>query len=353
MKYISHLFLIVIIGLSFSLSSCQDESEEIVRPIPTETISKGSKSGLFLSKISQRDGSSDNIIDGASCTSIVFPFTVIVNGTSIRITSEEDYDLVEDIIDELEDDTDSVAIQFPVNVMLSDHSILKVNNMDELEDLLDECVEGGFDDDIECVDIAYPIIFSIYNEATQQASNVTIENDNELYQFLDDIKETDIVSLNYPIVLILLTGETITVETNEELETTLELYEDSCDEDDDNDYDDDDVDDTELINTLKQNIWIVTAYDSSSIDRTDLFNSYEISFLEPNFLLANSEAAEIEGEWDTNGNYGFLELSIDFDTDGNLRLLNDEWRVSSFDGTQIDLINQESDNPIVVRLTAK
>lgn len=353
MRYISRLVSILIFSFTASFFGCQEESQEVITPLPTDTISKESISGLSLNRISQRDGSDDNIIDGSSCTTIVFPFTVIVNGTSIEITSKEDYDLVEDIIDEFENDTDSVAIQFPVDVTLADHTTVKVNTQDELEDLLEDCVEDGLDDDIECVDIAYPITFSIYNDATQQASTVTIENDNELYQFLDDIEETDIVSLNYPVVLILFTGETITVENNQELEATIELYEDSCDEDDDNDYDDDDLDDTDLINTLKQNIWIVSVYDSSGVDKTDLFSSYEINFLNGDILIASDGVEEIEGEWETDGNDVFLELSTEFDTDGNLSLLNNDWLVESFNNEMIELTTEDSETAINVILRVK
>ena len=244
MKATHHLFLALLIGFTSGLFGCQEEFQEIISPIPTETISGDSGSGLLLSRISELDGSADNIIDSSSCTSIVFPFTVTVNGASIEIRSEEDYELLEDIIDELEDEEGRVTIQFPVNVILNDHSIIEANDMDELEDLIEECDEDDPDDYIDCVNIVYPITFSSYNDATQQARIKTIENDAALYLFLDDIEEMEIVSLNYPVDLILSTGGTITIENNEELETTIELYEDNCDDEDDEDNngEDDDMD---------------------------------------------------------------------------------------------------------------
>jgi hypothetical protein len=240
MKATNYLFLALLTGFASGLIGCQEEFQEIISPIPTETISREYGSGLLLSRISELDGSSDNIIDSSSCTSIVFPFTVIVNGASIEISSEDDYDLLEDIIDDLEDEEGSVAIQFPVNVILTDHSVVEANDMDELEDLIEACDEDDLDDYIDCVNIAYPITFSSYNDATQQAGITTVENDAALYRFLDDIEDMEIVSLNYPVELILSTGETITVENNEELETAIELYKDSCDKDDDEDTNDED-----------------------------------------------------------------------------------------------------------------
>ena len=241
MKAINHIFLALLIGFTSGLFGCQEEFQEIITPDPAETISVESGSGLLLSRISELDGSADNIIDSSSCTSLVFPFSVIVNGASIEISSEDDYDLLEDIIDDL-DEEESIAIQFPVNIILTDHSVVEANDMDELEDFIEACDEDDLDDYIDCINIAYPITFSSYNDATQQAGITTIENDAALYLFLDDLEEVEIVSLNYPVELILSTGETITVENNEELETTIELYEDSCDRDDDEDGDKDDDD---------------------------------------------------------------------------------------------------------------
>jgi hypothetical protein len=352
MKNFRPLFSIVLLILLTSLFACQEEAQDVIVPDFTETISTETKSGELLFRISQQDGSDDNIIDGGSCTTIVFPFTVVVNGTSIEVTSEEDYDLVEDILDELEDDTDSIAIEFPIEVSFADHSTVMINSMEELEDLLDECVEDGFDDDIECLDLVYPISFSNYNEVTQQASTITIENDQELYVFLEEIQENEIVSLNYPIEFILYSGETISVNSNEELESTVELYEDSCDEED-NEGDDDYLDDTELKNYLKQSAWTVSVYDSAGVSKANLFNDFEITFLEANIVLANSASEEIEGEWETEGSDGFLQLSTEFDTEGNLRLLNKDWRIESFGNGSLKITAMDTEIEIQVTMIAR
>lgn len=352
MKYIKQNLLAIVVLLFLGLSSCQEESSEIVTPPAEETIAPNSASATLLGRISQKDGSEDNIVDGGSCTTLVLPFKVVVNNIEILIESEDDYDRVEDIIDEFETDEDSIAIQFPVDVTLPDHSVVTVNNIDELEDLLEDCIEDGFDDDIECIDIEYPITFSIYNSTTQQASTIEIKSDSELYTFLESIDEDDIVSLNYPVTLVLASGETITVENNDELEDTIEEFEDSCDEDDDNDHNDDDVDDTELKNTLQLNTWIVTKYDSSGISQTDLLNSFEITFSNDSLLIGTDSSEEYEGEWSTSGSSGFLELELEFDTDGNLKLLNKDWRVDSFSTDQIDIVNQDPEKPISVTLSS-
>ena len=342
MKYLGQLFSILILSLISGLYGCQEEAQEIVTPVPTEIISIESKSGEFLFRISQQQGSGDNIIDGSSCTSIVFPFSVIINGASIEITSEEDFDLIEDIIDELEDDSDNIEIQFPIEVSLPDNTVVTIATMDELEDLLDD------DDDIECLDIVYPIPFSIYNQIREQASTTTIENDRELYQFLDQIEDSEIVSLIYPIDLVLFNDDMINIKSNQELEAAVELYEDSCEEEDD-----DDIDVTELNNILKESIWMVAKYDSAAVDKSDFFKDVDISFLEDNVLLAKTDSEEIDGQWETSGGDGFLQLSTEFDSDGNLSSLNRDWRIENFNNDSVMITAVDTDVVINVIMTIK
>lgn len=351
MKYLSTILAMIVLGSG--LIGCQEESEEIERPLPAEVIGKDAGAGQLLFRISQNDGSEDNIIDGGSCTSIIFPYTVIVNGMEIEITSEDDLDLVEDIIDESESDADTISVVFPIEVELPDHTTISVFSMDELEELTDDCEEEGFDDDIECVDIVYPITFSVYNAATQNATVIDIGSDAELYQFLENLTEDEIVSLNFPVVVIIPNGEMITLESNEQMEEVIEQYEDACDEDDDLDFDDDDLDDSELRALLLGNAWLVSEYDSSGSDRTQLLNSYTIEFLGDNLLLASLDSEQISGDWYTSGSDRFLELDLDFETDSDLSLLNYEWVVISYDQTQIKLMGPGTDSTISVTLSIK
>lgn len=347
------LSILVCAFLLTGLMGCQEESEEIVRPLPSEVINNNQGVGQALFRISQNDGSEDNIIDGGSCTSIIFPYTVIVNGIEVEINSEDDLDFVEEIIDESESDVDSLVIIFPIQVALPDHTIISVFSMDELEELTDECEEEGFDDDIECVDIVYPITFSVYNEATQNAQVIDIGNDAELYQFLENLTEEVIVSLNFPVVVVIPNGDRVTVENNQQLEKVVEEYEDACDEDDDMDFDDDDMDDTELRSILMNSAWTVTEYDSSGVNQTQRLNSYDIEFLTNDLLVASVDTEEVTGDWYTSGNDNYLELDLDFDTDGDLSLLNYEWVIISYDETQIIIEGPGTESAISVTLTSK
>ena len=178
--YINHFLLITILGLFF-LGGCQEEIIEIIDPQNETTIGADSPVAALVEKTSMKDGSGDNILDKSSCSSVVLPVTVIANGVQLVINSEDDFRLIERIFDESITDNDSLEFIFPIMVILADHTEVIINSEDELEDLAEDCIEGGGDDDIECIDFIYPISISIYDGTNQVLEVIIIHNDEELF----------------------------------------------------------------------------------------------------------------------------------------------------------------------------
>ena len=119
---------------------------------------------------------SDNIIDGASCLSVELPVTVTVNGITLEINDDDGYEDIEDIIDLFDDDIDTVEIAYPITVILPDYSTVVVNSDAELAALTANCVgENEDDDDIECIDFQYPITASIYNSNNDLIDSITLK----------------------------------------------------------------------------------------------------------------------------------------------------------------------------------
>ncbi|WP_223033019.1 LamG domain-containing protein [Hanstruepera marina] len=230
--------LIVLLGLTFS---CQDEVVEETPTNEEETLVADSNLAVLMRNTVTLDGSMDNIIDHANCILIDLPVTVVVNGVTLTIESVEDYDAIEEIIDEFTNDQDEIEIQFPIVIILSDYTEVTIENQEELETYIEDCFgENEPDDDIECIDFQYPITFSIYNSNFQVIDTVEIHSDQELYVFIEELEGGVLASINFPINMVLASGEVIEVNNNTELEIAIAEAEDDCDEDDDNDHNDDD-----------------------------------------------------------------------------------------------------------------
>lgn len=336
-KYYSVLCLFFLFTvLLFIFSSCQKELEEITLPPSDKVIVPNSAVSNYIQRIALRDGSSDNIFDNASCISLVLPLTIVVNGQEIKIDSSEDFIKAEHILDEFENDSDSLRIIFPVTVTLADHTELIINNNDELEDISDECTEGGNDDDIECVDFQYPLTFSVYDSQNQLSSVIVIDNDEDLFKFFDTLEEADLISFKFPVLVILVGGEEITINNNDQLEAVIESSMDDCDEDDDNDHDDDDADDTGFITALLNSNWQITYFFDGS-DETGSFADFVFIFHEDGTTLSTNGVSSIQGTWDTNGDDGSINIKLNLGEEAPLDTITEDWELVEFNSSLIKL----------------
>lgn len=306
--------------LMFALfSSCQDEIVDVTDPSETETIVADSPLANFIQRTSTFDGSFDNIIDLASCIGIELPVTVIVNGLEITIDSEEDLDIIEAIFDEFSDDDDELEIIFPITIILSDHSEVIINSYEELEEFTAECSDDDVDDDdIECIDFQYPITISIFNSDFDVIDTVTINSDEALYEFIDDLDGGVLASINFPVTMILADGSEIEVNNNEELQAAIEAAEDACDEDDDSDYDDDDTNDIpieDLENLLVNCTWKVDELEIDDVDLEDQYVGFVFDFNADGTVVATGPGGETyEGTWELYETDSGIKLNLQMNT---------------------------------------
>ena len=326
---------IIILGILF-LSGCQKEIDETIDTPTAEVFTPESVVADLVQRTSLRDGSSDNIVDGLSCTSLVLPITAHVNGLEITIDSEEDFITVEHILDKFDDDDDLIELFFPVTVIMADHSELVLQSEKDLEDLIDQCTEDGSDDDIECVDFKFPLNISVFDSENQLSDVITITDDKKLHDFIHDLDENDFAGFDFPITVVLYDGAEMIIQDNDQLEDVLKNAIDDCDEDDDNDFNEDDVDDTNLVNVLIDGNWAIT-YFFDDKDETADFAGYVFTFLENGTAKAVKGDVVVEGTWDSNGDDGSLELDLNFGEMEPLEELMDDWDLIEFDGTIIKL----------------
>ncbi|MEX2350137.1 MAG: hypothetical protein WD554_04605, partial [Flavobacteriaceae bacterium] len=112
--------------------SCQKEESEFINETPDETLTASSVLAKLLLNTSQNSGSIDDFIDGTSCSSIQFPYQVIVNGQTLTLENEED-------VLALSNTGASVTLVFPVTVVFEDFSTQVVNDQQALNTLGEIC----------------------------------------------------------------------------------------------------------------------------------------------------------------------------------------------------------------------
>jgi len=311
--------------LSILISSCAKEEEINIPATDEPALKANSTLANLIQKTSLNDGSIDNIIDNASCFNITLPITVIVNGIEILIETEEDYEVIESIFDDDENDEDTIEINFPVTIILSDYTEVIINNQDELENYIDDDCNDGIDDDIECLDFQYPITITTFNIVTEQFIDIVIINDEEMHDFIEDLDDDVTATIDFPITIILFDGTEVIINNLEQLENEIENTKDDCDEDDDNDFDDDDntdVSEQEFSDLLVSCPWKV---DELEINEQDLenFKNYVFTFNSNGTVVAELNSNNSSGTWSVSTDSG-LRLNL---TMNSLTEFNNNWRL--------------------------
>lgn len=342
MKTLTQLLTsMLLFGVIFT--SCRTEEMEIIEPPQEQTLEVNSAVKTLMQRTVANDGSIDNIIDNANCVTIQLPVTVVVNGLEINVDSQEDFDTIEAIFDEFEDDNDDLEIQFPITIILADFTEVVITNMNELESFTSNCSgENVSDDDIECLDFNYPIVASFFNTNNELLETISIMNDAEMYAFIENISENDIVTIQFPITVTTFDGQTITINNFTELENTINTYDDACDEDDDYDYNDDDCDtcsNDQLANVLTQcTNWMVDKLERSDNDLEDNYVGYLFTFDTDGNIQVTSGSGNFTGTWQSSGAGNNISVVIDIPS---LPEFNATWNLHEIeqddDETEVDL----------------
>lgn len=328
--------------LAFAIAStlfaagCQQEETQIIEPPADQVFTNQSDVATLIQQTSMNDGSIDNIVDGASCTSLQLPVTISVNGVQITLDSADDFNVVENILDRYSDDEDDIDFAFPITVLLADFSIVTLNNEDQYEDFIDQCTEDSVDDDIECVDFKFPLAISIYNSDNQVSDVVTIDNDEEIHDFIHDLDENEYAGFDFPITVILSDSTEIVINNNDELKVAIASADGTCDEDDDIDHDDDDVNSSDFSAAISNGNWNISYYFEDE-DETGDFAGYLFTFNNDGTAKAVKGASTTNGAWYANGNDGSLEIVMNFGDNESLDELDEDWQVIQYDNLTVKL----------------
>lgn len=316
----------------FLLSSCAKEEVINIDESDEPTIVATSKLADLIQRTSLNDGSKDNIIDRANCFNIQLPAKVTVNGITLNISSEDDFDTIEAIFEEFENDDDELEISFPVTIVLSDYTQVLINNENELNSYVDSCNgENEIDDDIECLDFQYPIGASVFNTISEIILDIVIDSDEEMHEFIENLSENDVATLVFPITIILSDGTQHNITSLDQLESEIEKVKDDCDEDDDFDFDDDDIDDTntteqEFIDYLVSCPFIIDEVDINDQNLENLRGTI-LTFTTNGTLTAELNNVTTNGTWSVFTDNG-LRLNLTMDT---LTEINNSWRLNKIE----------------------
>ncbi|WP_417235952.1 hypothetical protein [Bizionia paragorgiae] len=329
LRFFKNLLILPILAL-FIFSSCQDEIVEVTLPNNQDTINANTNLSNLLSNVSALNGSVDDSVDNASCFTMTLPVTIEVNGTVIVITSVEDYEAFEAVFDALED---TISIQFPITIVFNDYTEVVISNQEDLDVLVEVCLnDDDYEDAIDCIDFQYPIVFSVYNSNFQVTDTVTIQDDESLHHFIEDLEGGILASLNFPVTMILSDGSTIEVTNNTELEAAIEAADDTCEDEED----DEEECDMETINAnLVECVWNVVSF-TGSVD----LSVFTFDFNSNGSVLISENGNYVDGNWETSEtNEGLMVAFSNISGNSLTEVINGEWLILNCDDDELELVN--------------
>lgn len=323
LKYVLNLSLI---GLF--LMSCQTEENEVIQD-PNQNLTNVSPLTTLMTRVTQNPTSGDNIMDNSSCFSVVLPATVIVNGQNIVVSTQADYQTVQDAIDAFSNDDDIVNFIYPITIQFQNFSTQVLQDSDDLDDVIDDCGEDDGFDEIDCISFNFPIVINVYNANNQLANTITINNNTDLYNFLENLEDNEYVAIQYPISLIDSNGVNVTITSNDQLEDVIEDSIDDCDDSPSGGGS------TTLSSIIVDGTWYVS-YFFDDTDETSDYAGYNFTFNVSGTATAVKNTTTINGSWSNYIDSGDEKLEFSFDG-SVLDELEDDWEVTEYSATQIRL----------------
>ena len=274
------------------------------------------------------------------------PVSVEVEGDIYVINNQDDIENLEDLIFETEGG--EVNIIFPIDVIIYDYSALRINNQQELDALLVNLESTATIDEIlECIGIQYPIEISVFDRDTEITEVLSLENNEQLFTFLQNLNENVIATLSTPVTIILPDGSNVQANTVSELVDIIEDVEDDC-EDEDDTVDGDDITIDIFIETLVNGEWEIQKFKDDEDNQTRDFRDYQLSFDASGAITAlNTDTNEtFSGSWNVETNAdNELNATIEFTNSALLERLNkDNWIVKKIQDNRIMFEDEDPAN---------
>ncbi len=198
-----------------TIISCQDDID-----IDTSTEETNNSESVFTSKAQRNtmfDGSLDDVLDNAPCFAVQLPVSVLLNGIETNISTLTDLNLI--------GETDVVELFFPITITNYDYTETVINSEEEFNQVVDDCetLTENNEGPVTCADINFPIqVFTSTNAQVQ--NDFTINSNENMYVFIENLNENDVYTINYPITVTTEQDSEVTVQSDAELEAIL----DSC-----------------------------------------------------------------------------------------------------------------------------
>gem|GEM_PF-2766277 len=219
-----------------------------------------------------------------------------------------------------EKDNELIVNPAPINIIEQSSELTKL-----LKETAQTSIEGS-----SCAKLQYGISFSKYNKQFQVVETKNVQSDEQLLDFLNDLNESLIVSVNYPVNLLISNDDAIAFEGNSTLTTKLRETPKKCEAKQDCTLD-------KLFNSFAECPMYITSY-----NETNAYENYKLIFdyNDDNFEVYVNEDFVYEGGFKLSEKSD-EEFILTLNT--NWEVLKGDWIVQNCNSfSSHDLINGDN-----------
>jgi len=327
------VFLIFVV--SIFLTNCQkEEVEEVKPPQNTNNIVLGSPLFELILRTSQNPTEIDNVLDNCSGFRVQLPVNVTVNGIAVNVVTTSDYILVKDIKDQYTYDDDIVYFDYPITVVYKNYESQSISNYTQFHNLVQSYTSDIGFNEIDCIFFNYPIIINTYEINNQIPNSITIQNNSQLYNFINELTSNELATIVYPISMINANAQNSIVNSNFELETFINNSIDDCNNNSGGSGS------LDLTAVITSGSWYISYYFDVT-DDTYNYNGYSFVFSSNGNSIATKSTINTPGTWEIESQNGIQKLDLNFEGDA-LSEIEEDWRVVEFTESIIRLKKTEN-----------
>lgn len=311
--------------------SCQEETETITID-SQNSFNKSAPISALIKRVAQYETTADNVLDGTSNCSIKLPVNITVNNQYVYVDSESDFQTVQNIKNQSSSDDDIIHFGFPITIVYPNYYEHIVTTETQLETIFAGYGNDSAYRDISCIDFNYPISINVYNSNNQVASSVTIQSDNQLYNYINNLADGVIVGFVFPLVMTNSNNINTNIISNSQLESAIENAIDDCDNSGSGTL--------ILSDVLTDGTWYVSYFYEDGYVQTNYYNGYVFRFNANGTCTATKNSTVIEGDWDIHNQNNYYRLDMNYDGSA-LYTMEEGWEVLEYSNTCIRLKEEE------------
>ncbi len=325
------IYFFVFCFIFFFFTACQKEAvEESTNNL--ETINSATPLTSLIKRVAMVETNRDNFIDHSNYFKVNFPYQITVNNSLMYINSENDYLAVQNNINAHNDDDDEITFNFPINVTLFNYSTRNIQNQVAINNLIDEGIHSTDLFKISGIKVNYPITINSYNTENQILNSTSIQNDLKLYNFLNGISNTQLLSLSYPLSIKDFNNQNMLLNSNLEFENQIKNTLDN--------FSGNNPVNTDFNQIITTGSWKINYYYRNS-DFTNSFDTYTLYFNINHTLTAIKNGLIYYGNWSIMQAGIEQKFTIHF-ASPLFTNLNENWTVFEFNPNNLHFRNRIS-----------